>query len=103
MNIRGNFSLSRALQARLSRNALGMALMAFSGLALTGMHAAIRLVPGDLHPFEMAFIRNAMGLLMLLAWFSRSGLRVLHTRRLGQQSACSYSLFQVILGCEMGG
>ena len=66
-----------------SQNALGMALMGFSGLCLTGMHASVRLVPGEMHPYQMVFIRNLIGLLLLLALYGRGGLRVLHTRRLG--------------------
>lgn len=60
-----------------------MALMGFSGLCLTGMHVSVRLVPGDLHPYQLVFIRNLIGLLLLLIIYGRSGLQVLHTRRLG--------------------
>lgn len=72
----------RAGAPRLSGTALGMILMAVSTLALTSMHVAIRSVPGDMHPFEMAFIRNVIGLLLLSAFFARSGLAVLKTQRL---------------------
>lgn len=74
--------LSRVL-GRVSQNALGMALMGISGLCLTGMHVSVRLVPGDLHPYEMVFLRNLIGLGMLLALYGRGGLAVLRTRRLG--------------------
>lgn len=74
---------ARSLLGRVSKNALGMALMGFSGLCLTGMHASVRLVPGDMHPYQMVFLRNLIGLALLLTLYARGGLAVLHTRRLG--------------------
>lgn len=72
----------RARIGRTPRAVAGMGLMALSTLLLTTMQATIRLVPGELHPFEMAFIRNAIGLLLLGGFFLRSGTGVLRTRRL---------------------
>ncbi|MCZ6647330.1 MAG: DMT family transporter, partial [SAR324 cluster bacterium] len=68
--------------ARASSNALAMALIGFSGLCLTGMHVGVRLLPGDLHVFEIVFVRNVIGLVMLLGWFGRRGVGLLHTRRI---------------------
>ena len=73
----------RGLADRISRNALGVVLMAVSGLCLTGMHVSVRLVPGDMHAFQIVFLRNGIGLLLLLALYGRGGLSVLRTRRLG--------------------
>ncbi len=70
------------LAGRVSGNTLGMLLMVFSTVCLTLMHVSLRLVPGDLHPFELAFIRNLIGLLLLVALFAPRGTAVLRTRRL---------------------
>jgi drug/metabolite transporter (DMT)-like permease len=75
--------IRRGLAGRISRNALGMVLMAVSGLCLTGMHVSVRLVPGDMHAFQIVFLRNGIGLLLLAALYGRGGLGVLRTRRLG--------------------
>ena len=74
---------ARAVAGRLSKNALGMMLMGIAGLCLTIMHVSVRLIPGDLHAFEVVFIRNSIGLSLLLGWYARNGLGVLRTRRLG--------------------
>ena len=59
-----------------------MALMAFSTACVASMTASIRLVPGDLHPFEIAFFRNFIGLLLLLGWHIKGGLRIFQTRQI---------------------
>lgn len=71
------------MAGRISHNALGMALMGVAGLCLTAMHVSVRLVPGDMHAFQIVFLRNGIGLLLLLALYGRGGLGVLRTRRLG--------------------
>ena len=73
----------RSLLGRVSKNGLGMALMGISGLCLTGMHVSVRLVPGEMHPYQMVFLRNLIGLALLFALYARGGLAVLQTRRLG--------------------
>ena len=74
---------ARSLLGRVSKNGLGMALMGISGLCLTGMHVSVRLVPGEMHPYQMVFLRNLIGLALLFALYARGGLAVLQTRRLG--------------------
>ena len=37
----------------------------------------------ELHPFELAFFRNLFGLLVVIPWFMRYGLKPLKTKRLG--------------------
>lgn len=46
------------------------------------MHSVVRLAASELHPFEVAFFRNLFGLLVLLPFFFRHGLKVLATARL---------------------
>jgi drug/metabolite transporter (DMT)-like permease len=52
-------------------------------IAFASMHAAIRSLSGELHPFEIAFFRNAFGMLVIAPWFARHGLALLKTQRLG--------------------
>ncbi len=59
-----------------------MGLMALSSAVLAGMHASIRLVPGGMHPYQIAFFRNLFGLLALLLMQGRNAPRAMHTRRL---------------------
>jgi drug/metabolite transporter (DMT)-like permease len=60
----------------------GVGLMLGSTLLFAAMHASIRHLSGDLHPFEIAFFRNLFGLLPLLPWILRWGLALLRTDRL---------------------
>jgi drug/metabolite transporter (DMT)-like permease len=66
-----------------SSNLQGIALMVFSTACQAAMYVSIREVPGGMHPFEVAFFRNAIAVLMLLVWFRRgfwSRLRTAHVR-----------------------
>ncbi len=48
-------------------------------LLVSGMLVCIRMIPGSLHPFQLAFFRNLFGLLLLMGWQSRKGLEFLKT------------------------
>jgi drug/metabolite transporter (DMT)-like permease len=65
-----------------SGNLPGIGFMVVSSVCMAGMYTSIRLVPRGMHPFEIVFFRNLIGLLMLLAWHAPGGLRVLKTTRL---------------------
>ena len=56
--------------------------MALATLLVTGMVICVRMVPGRLHPFQLAFFRNFFGLAALVAWQAGSGPGFLKTRRL---------------------
>jgi drug/metabolite transporter (DMT)-like permease len=56
-------------------------LMLASTLLFSGMHATIRFVSSELHPFEITFFRNLFGLTVVLPWFLRYGLKPLRTTR----------------------
>jgi drug/metabolite transporter (DMT)-like permease len=58
-----------AARPHLSRNALGVALMVFSTLCMALMYVSIREVKGGMHPFEVAFFRNFIAVLLLWGWF----------------------------------
>ena len=60
----------------------GALLMALATLLLTCMVVCVRMVPGQLHPFQLAFFRNFFGLALLVAWQSGSGLAFLKTGQL---------------------
>ncbi len=62
---------------------IGILLMVISTVGFAAMHAAVRHVSADLHPFEIAFFRNFFGLVAIAPWFLRLGLRPLRTRRFG--------------------
>ena len=61
----------------------GLGLMMISTLAFAALHACIRYLARELHPFEIAFFRFLFGFLVLAPVFLRHGLAPLRTRRLG--------------------
>ncbi len=61
----------------------GIALVVIGSAFFATMHGAVRLVSAGVHPFEIAFFRNVFGFLVFTPMLARSGLRLLHTRRLG--------------------
>lgn len=63
-------------------NLRAIGLMLVATVAFTSMHATIRHVASDLHPFEVAFFRNLFGLVFLAPYFFRYGLASLRTTNL---------------------
>jgi len=59
----------------------GILLILVSTLGFAGMHATIRVLSKELHPFEIAFLRNLFGLFALTPFFIRGGFSVLKTSR----------------------
>ncbi len=47
------------------------------------LHTLVRHMTADLHPFQVAFLRYAFGLIFLLPWLTRSGVTGLRTARMG--------------------
>ena len=76
--------------AGLSGNLRGIAWMALSTIAFVTMHAAVRDVSQDMHPFEVAFFRQFFGIVALAPWFIRYGLAPLRTRRLGMHGVRAF-------------
>lgn len=58
-------------------------LMVLSTLWFAGMAITIRYAAVELHAFEIAFFRNLFGLVFALPLLLHSGLRTLHTQRIG--------------------
>ncbi len=61
----------------------GVALIVIGSAFFASMHAGVRFVSAQIHPFEIAFFRNVFGFLVFTPMLMRSGLMLLHTRRLG--------------------
>ena len=57
--------------------------MILATLLFASMHGVIRALSKELHPFQIAFLRNVFGLLIFLPWFWRRGLSMLHTQQFG--------------------
>ncbi|MBC8337607.1 MAG: DMT family transporter [Alphaproteobacteria bacterium] len=64
-------------------NVRGLMWMLVCGVFMSGMHASIRHVSAEVHPFEIAFFRLLFGLLPLAPWFIKLGWSPLKTNRLG--------------------
>jgi len=59
---------------------LGCAAMLASTVLFASMHACVRHLSTDIHPFEIAFFRNFIGLIFLAPLIVRKGGALLHTR-----------------------
>jgi drug/metabolite transporter (DMT)-like permease len=63
--------------------ALGVIYMALAAVAFTAMHALIRVVTTEIHPFEAAFFRVFFGLFVLAPVIMQVGFSSLKTKRWG--------------------
>ena len=61
----------------------GMLYMALAALAMVTMHALVRELSTELHPFQIAFFRNLFGLAFVIPLLAREGLAQLRPRRPG--------------------
>lgn len=57
--------------------------MLIATLSFSAMHATIKLVSSDIHPFEVAFFRNFFGLIALFPFFFKYGFSPLKTKHIG--------------------
>ncbi len=64
-------------------NLVAMGLFLCSSVAFACMHAMIKHIATDMHPFEIAFFRNLFGVIVLAPVFLRHGFGPLRTRRPG--------------------
>ena len=69
---------------------LGALWMMGSTASWAVMAVTIRYVGDEIHPFEIVFLRSLFGILFLLPWLCRSGLKGLHTRRFGMHCARAF-------------
>lgn len=63
----------------------GIILISISTVGFTTMHMMVRLLSGELHPFQIAFFRNFFGLIVFLPVLLRHGLDPFKTKRLPLQ------------------
>ena len=59
---------------------LGSLVMLASTLFFASMHACVRYLSADLHPFQIAFFRNLFGVLVLIPFVVQAGTSVLKTQ-----------------------
>ncbi len=64
-----------------SASTRGALFMLASGAMFAVMMAIVRLVSGEIHPFEAAFFRNVIGLVLLAPWLLMTGIGVLNAGR----------------------
>ena len=62
---------------------LAVALMILASVFFAGMAGLIRYGSQDLHPFQLAFLRSAFGILFMLPWLMKAGVGTLKTSRIG--------------------
>ena len=59
----------------------GIGMMIIASAFFASMHATVRYVSAEVHPFEIAFFRNLFGFLVFVPWLLRTGLVALRTER----------------------
>lgn len=72
----------------------GIGLMIIATVLFSVMHASIKHMSSNMHPFEIAFFRNLFGLLVIAPWFIKYGLEPLKTKKIKLHLARSF--FNVI-------
>jgi drug/metabolite transporter (DMT)-like permease len=73
-------------------------LMVLANLAVAVMTVGIRAVSAELHPFEIAFFRNAFGLAFMLPFLIHAGLRMARTHAPGRLLLSSVGHLVAMLG-----
>ncbi|MDH3690045.1 MAG: DMT family transporter [Gammaproteobacteria bacterium] len=63
----------------------GVLLMTLAAMVLSAMHAIVRHVSGELHPFEISFFRNLFGFVAVLPLLIRAGWSGLRSKQPGLQ------------------
>jgi len=67
---------------RLPATVRGMLLMLVSTLCMAGMNGVIRHLTAEVHPFEIAFFRNFVSVLLFVPLIMRRGFAPLHTTKI---------------------
>ena len=83
MTDRGTHAAQAARRAVLA----GIAWMILTTVLFVVMHAMVRQLSDEIHPFEIAFFRNFLGLFLLAAMFQGTGWAALKTRQWGLHAA----------------
>jgi len=69
---------------KLPANIQGISFMLGSSVFAAGMHAAVKYVAIDIHPFEVFFLRQSIALVLLIPLVVSIGFSSLRTERLGE-------------------
>lgn len=64
----------------------GILMMCLSTVLFSAMHVLVRYAARDVPPFQIAFLRNAFGIIVFLPLLLRGGLGFLRTRELGMHA-----------------
>lgn len=70
---------------KISQTLLGISLVVVAGLFFAGMHASVRFISAELHPYEISFFRQFFAFLLFVPWIVRTGRGALRTKRPGLQ------------------
>jgi len=73
------FDWTRDRFANMPAAVKGAVLMTIAAAAFAGMNVTIRAMNGELHPFQVAFLRCAVGFAFMLPWLAHAGLAGLKT------------------------
>ncbi|MEM9062689.1 MAG: DMT family transporter [Pseudomonadota bacterium] len=79
----------RALWLRTSPELRGIILMSLSTVGFALMHTAIRYASFEMSPFQIAFFRNAFGIVIFAPIIIRNGVGFMRTKRLGAHAGRS--------------
>jgi len=76
---------SAALPSGVARGSVlrGIGWMLLATALFVTMHVFIRQLSAEIHPFEIAFFRNFLGIFLLAGWFTRIGFGALKTGNIG--------------------
>lgn len=74
----------RERTASLPTHVRGVALVAAAALCFAAMHNTIRYLTAEIHPFEVAFFRNAFGFIAISPWLIGRGRDAFKTQWLGK-------------------
>lgn len=72
---------------KFSANLTGIIFMVFSAVLMTGMAVMVRQVAEGMHPFQVAFLRNLLGVMFLAPLLLKYGLETLQTNDMGWMAA----------------
>ena len=68
----------------------GISLMIAATILFSIMHASIKYMSTNLHPFEIAFFRNLFGLFVIAPWLIKYGIQPLKTKKIKLHAARSF-------------
>jgi len=77
------FARIKQLKNGMSGPLIGALWMTSAAASFAALTTIIRHLSTEMHAFELAFFRNSFGLMFMLPWFWKTGLKSLQTNRIG--------------------